>query len=76
MSKERPILATLTRKHQTVWVRRYARIDSAIPRAVQLAILEGQPGDVVEFARAVTSLQIGTVRLSVGGKLTASWIWD
>lgn len=66
---KRPILATLYRKHQPVWVRRYSRITTALPRAVQLALLEGQPGDVVEFAHSDFGFQIATVKLSVNGHI-------
>lgn len=71
----RPILATLHRKvngsgaTQELWKRHYSRITRAIPRAVEIALLTGQPGDVVEFSSNDFGYQIATVRLSVGGKI-------
>lgn len=67
---KRPILAILHRKvsygTMVIWTRHYARLDRAIPRAVQLAMLDGQPGDVIEFAHAEFGFQIATLKLSVG----------
>jgi hypothetical protein len=72
----RPIVATLLRKNAVVWSRRYLKLDNAIPRAVQLAMQEGQPRDVIEFSHVDTGMQIGTVKLSVGNKLVSNWVWD
>ena len=71
---KRPILAELHRKGwhpatDTVWVRHYSAISRAIPRAVELALLAGVPGDVVEFSHAEHGFQIATVKLMVGGRI-------
>lgn len=66
---KRPILAQFHRKNEVLWTRTYNRISTAIPRSVELAILEGQPGDVVEFSNANFGFQIATVKLSVTGKI-------
>lgn len=73
---ERNIVAQLHSKMGLLWTRRFARLDTAIPRATQLLMLEGQPGNVVEFSHAVTGLQLGTIKLRVGGKMVTDYIWD
>lgn len=72
----RPIVATLIRRGKPVSPRRYAKLDNAILRYTQLLMQYGQPQDVVEFSHADTSLQIGTIRVHVGGQMTTNWIWD
>lgn len=73
--RELPIVATLHRKRKVVKSRRYARIDTAIKRQSQLAVIEGEPKDVIEFSHAHTGLQIGTIRVGVG-EFKAEWVWD
>jgi hypothetical protein len=73
--RELPIIATLHRKRKVVKSRRYARIDTAIKRQSQLAVIEGEPKDVIEFSHAHTGLQIGTIRVGVG-EFKAEWVWD
>ena len=72
----RPIIAVLIRRGKQVCPRRYARIDNAIPRYTQLLMQYGQPQDVVEFSHADTGLQLGTIKVLAGGKLTTDYIWD
>lgn len=73
MSK-RPILATILRKHIAQSVRHYSRISTAFPKAVQLLIESGEPGDVVEFASSDFGYQIGTVKIHAGGKIDVRWL--
>ena len=73
--RELPIVVTLHRKRRVVKTRRYARLDTAIRRQTQLAVLEGEPKDVIEIAHADTGLQIGTITVGVH-TLKANWIWD
>ena len=72
----RPIIAVLICRGKQVCPRRYARIDNAIPRYTQLLMQYGQPRDVVEFSHADTGLQLGTIKVHAGGKLTTDYIWD
>lgn len=62
---QRRIVATLLRgkKQEVIWVRYYNWMDTAMPRAVQLALCYGAPGDVVEFASTELGLQIGILRI-------------
>jgi len=69
----RPILATIFRKNIAHAVRHYARVDTAFPRAVQILMQHGEPGDVVEFAHSEHGFQIGTVKIHVGGKINVKW---
>lgn len=61
----RRIVATLYRgkQQQKIWVRYYNWMDTAMPRAVQLALCYGVPGDVVEFASVELGFQIGTLHI-------------
>ena len=77
---ERKIIATLNRvegnKRVVVWTRTYVRFDTAAPRAVELGLLTGQPGDVVQISSILTGLEIGTVKIHAGGKIVVQWLWD
>lgn len=65
----RRITATLWRstgpgkERQHVWTRQYGWMDTAVPRAMQLALNYGQPGDVVEFVAKELGFQVGTMRV-------------
>ena len=71
----RNILASRTRGNLLLSVRRYVRLDTAIRRQTELVYLEGQPGDVIEFAHAETGMQIGTIKVQVR-RLITNWVWD
>jgi hypothetical protein len=62
---QRAISATLYRgkKKEKVWTRYYNWMDTAMPRAVQLAIQTGNDGDVVEFASQDLGFQIGVLHV-------------
>jgi len=62
---QRRICATLYRgkKQDKIWVRYYNWMDTAMPRAMQLALCYGQPGDVVEFHSTELGFQIGTMKV-------------
>ena len=70
---ERPLLAQLHRGDKTLWKRYYRNFPNAARRATEVALLSGQPGDVVEFSNAETGFQIGTMILHVGGRLELQW---
>ena len=72
----RLVQAILTRKGAYIWKRNYTRVQTAIRRATELAFIEGQPGDVIELSHAATGMQIGTIKLHVGDRITTQWtIW-
>ncbi len=71
----RNILASRIRGGALLDIRRYVRLDTAIRRQTELAYLEGQPGDVIEFAHAETGMQIGTIKVQVRRVIT-NWVWD
>ena len=73
---QRDIVATFIRRGVPQSTRRYAKIDNAIPRCTQVLMWSGQPRDVVEFSHADTGLQIGTIKVHAGGRMTTNWIWD
>ena len=77
----RPIVATFHRKDQrrrtkAGETRRYAKIDNALPRATQLLMWDGAPGDVVEFSHALTGKSLGFIKVKAGGKLDSEFIWE
>ena len=75
----RPIVATFHRKDQRLVkgeTRRYAKIDNALPRATQLLMWDGAPGDVVEFSHALTGKSLGFIKVKAGGKLDSEFIWE
>ena len=74
MSK-RPVVATLLRQNRPVRTRHYLRLYTALRRQTEIAFLEGEPRDVIEFSHAVTGAQIGTMRVGVGS-LKTNWIWE
>lgn len=75
MSRRR-VTATLMRKtgpgvdhtRVPVWTRHYAYFDTAMPRAVQLALSQGVEGDIVEFTSSELGFQMGVLRVKAGGK--------
>ena len=71
----RNILASRVRGGALLDIRRYVRLDTAIRRQTELAYLEGQPGDVIEFAHAETGMQIGTIKVQVR-RIITNWIWN
>lgn len=50
--------------------RRYVRVQTAIPRAVEILLWNGSPGDVVELSHAELVFAIATITVHVGGKVT------
>ncbi len=74
--KEKPIarnsrvVATLMRgrSKEVIWKRYYAFFDTAMPRAIQLAINYGNEGDFVEFYSQEYGFQVGILRIKAGGK--------
>lgn len=56
-----------------VWIRRYARIETAIRKATEFLIVEGEVGDLIEFVLRINGMQVGTVRRSATGKLEVLW---
>lgn len=68
---QRKIIACLYRgkKKELVWTRYYSWMDTAMPRAVQLAMQTGTTGDVVEFASTELGFQIGILRLMPKNKV-------
>lgn len=48
---------------RAVWKRYYAFFDTAMPRAVQLAMTYGNEGDIVEFYSREYGFQIGILRI-------------
>ena len=71
---KRRVIATLLRgtgpgrEREVVWARRFAYMDTAMPRILQLAIREGEAGDIVEFGSDEFGFQLGVLHLRQGGK--------
>ena len=56
-------------------VRNYARLDTAAARAVQLLVIAGEPGDVMELAHTGTGAQLGWAKVKANGTVTCCWDW-
>ena len=71
----RKIMASLFRgkKKEKVWTRYYAWMDTAMPRAVALALQTGEVGDVVEFSSVELGFQIGTLHVCPKNKFELSY---
>lgn len=71
----RRICATLYRgkKQEKIWVRYYQWMDTAMPRALQLALCYGAPGDVVEFHSTEIGFQIGTINVLPKNKVELNY---
>ncbi len=67
----RKIMASLFRgkKKEKVWTRYYSWMDTAMPRAIQLALRTGEVGDVVEFSSVELGFQIGTLEVCPKNKM-------
>jgi hypothetical protein len=65
-------MATLHRRRgnstEVVWIRFYTKLSKALARGVELALLTGQPGDVLEISSSNFGYDIATVKLSVNAK--------
>lgn len=67
---KRPLIATWHRSHQQIGRPRYfVRVSTALPRLIQLLILEGQPRDVIELASNEHGFQVAVIRIHAGGKM-------
>ena len=49
-----------------LWTRHYSSIENALKKGVELSILTGQPGDVLEITDANFEFLIATLKLKVG----------
>lgn len=67
----RQICATLYRGRdkEKVWVRYYNWMDTAMPRALALALHTGQDGDVVEFHSTELGFQIGVLKVQANNRV-------
>lgn len=73
-SSKRQIVACMyNMDKELVWKRYYARIDTAVRRSVQVAMLEAYPGEVVEFSSRDFGYQIGTVKMQTMGRIQVDW---
>jgi hypothetical protein len=60
-------------KRVQVWTRTYARLETACRRAVELCMIDGKVGDVIEVTHMLTGHQYGTVKYHADGRLSVAW---
>ena len=60
-------------KRETVWIRRYARIENAMRRSTEFLMIEGEVGDVIEFVLVINAYQVGTIQYKATGKISIVW---
>lgn len=61
------------KKKEKVWTRYYAWMDTAMPRAVALAMQTGEVGDVVEFNSIELGFQIGMLHVCHKNKVELTY---
>ena len=61
------------KKKEKVWTRYYAWMDTAMPRAVALALHTGEVGDVVEFSSVELGFQIGILHVCPKNKVELTY---
>lgn len=64
-----PIAAVIYHRQRPLRTRRYARINTAVPRAITWLLLSGEPGDLVEFSMAEFGTQLAVVKVHAGGRI-------
>ena len=69
---KRAIKVTLHRRKgnstEVIWTRFFAKVTTALRRGVELAFLDGEPGDVLELSSSNFGYVIATVKLGVNSK--------
>lgn len=56
--------------------RHYTKLTRAIPRAMELLLLNGQPGDVAELFHTEHGFQIATIKVHTGGRFTITTVLE
>lgn len=72
----RPIIASFLRGHSLhpdLPPRRYARLDTSIPRVTQILLMSGEPGDLCELSYELSGLSLGVVIVHALGKIDMTW---
>lgn len=57
-----------------IWSRHYARLNTAIRKACEIMLEDGEVGDLIEIFYKQTGLQIGTVRMTARGKVEMQYV--
>lgn len=71
----RPIVVTFSNTNgKVIWMRYFARLETAIARAASVLVLQGAPGDKMEIASNDYGFQIATLRIKTQGQLTINFI--
>lgn len=80
---ERPFVAQIVRNKGQLHVdrhrnltRRYSALDNAVVGCIRFMMSNGHVGDTCELYHKFTGNQLGTVTLSVTGKLIIKWSWE
>ena len=60
-------------KRTVIWVRRYARVETAARRAIVFLMLEGEVGDMIECVTRVSGYQCCVVKMTADSKITVIW---
>lgn len=71
--KTRLYLVILHRGSQIIWTRHYSEFTNATKRATEIAIQECQVGDKIEFAHAVSGIQLAVLQVTATGKILLDW---
>lgn len=71
---EWPFVAHMFYKNSLVWTRRYKTAESAFSRATRVLLDRNMPPKtLIEVVQQPCALQVGTILLSVGGKISINY---
>lgn len=73
---DRFLVATFRRKKEVLRTIRYSEIDRALPRITYHMMHRGEVGDLCVIHHEVTGKELGTIKMSVSGRLITDYIWD
>jgi hypothetical protein len=76
MAKDRNIKVRHHSSDGVKYTRSYSSLENAIATSTRMALIVGRVKDVWEIYHAVTSMQIGTIRVTAQGSLKTGWVWD
>lgn len=64
------IAANIHIRGKVTKVRRYSKVVKAFPKAVEILLMDGNPGDTVELTNHDFGFEIGCVKVHVGGRIS------
>lgn len=57
-------------------LRHYSCLDNAVEKLTGFMLKHGKVGDVCEVHHKVTGMQLGTIKMTLQGRLLINWVWE